>query len=332
MIAQSLGLAIVPDMTDHRTSPAILGLGTLVVDHVMLLPGALRPDGKHEATAHLHQVGGPVPTALVLLRRWGWTAGFLGAWGDDAHGAFIAADLQREGVDLRWANTVLGGRTGFAHVWVDTVSRTRTIAYHRGTCGDHAPSPAVIDWAGVRLLHLDGRPREPALTLAREAKRRGLLVSLDAGSAKPGFDSLLPEVDLLNASASFASAYTDTTEPAAAARALRRLGPSWVTVTRGGDGAVMACPEGLFEQSAFPVEAVDTTGAGDVFCGAMLHGRLSGWSPARSLRTACAAAALKCTGLGNRNSLPNLEAVASVASCPMPPNPPPPARGSPKNP
>jgi sugar/nucleoside kinase (ribokinase family) len=87
---------------------------------------------------------------------------------------------------------------------------------------------------------------------------------------------------------------------------LLEMGPQEVTVTSGEDGALFASAAGVLRQAAFPVEAVDTNGAGDVFAGAMIFASMQGWDPRRRLRFACAASALKCRGLGNRDALPGL--------------------------
>jgi ribokinase len=99
----------------------------------------------------------------------------------------------------------------------------------------------------------------------------------------------------------------------AAAQRLRALGPPVVVVTEGEDGCWCASPEGDFHVPACPVQAVDTTGAGDVFHGAFLFGRAQGWDLRRALRVASAVAALKCRALGGRVGIPTLdEALALV--------------------
>ena len=71
----------------------------------------------------------------------------------------------------------------------------------------------------------------------------------------------------------------------------------------------MGTAETIVEAEAFEVETVDTCGAGDVFCGAVIHGMLEQWSPAGVLEFAMAAAALKCQRMGNREALPSLDQV-----------------------
>ena len=302
-------------MTRARTPNRVevLGLGNIVVDHLVTLAAPLQPDTKHLIGTDQLQVGGPVPTALVLLSRWGLRTAFIGAWSDDAHGRLIEEDLAREGVDLTLAVRAVNGRTGFAHVWIDPHQATRTIAYRHAEAA-WADGPAGrFPHPPPRLLHLDGWPQEPAMAWANAMHENGGLVSLDTGSVKPGIEALLRRVDLLNVSIRFVHDFLDIDDAEAAARQLHAMGPRWVTVTAGCEGAWLAAGNGVTHCPAFPVDAVDTTGAGDVFAGAMLYGFLAAWSPEAALRMAGAAAALKCTRLGNRDALPDLDAARRLA-------------------
>lgn len=295
----------------------IVGLGTVVVDQVVRLAGPLTIDAKHPVAGTHTQVGGPVPTALVLLQRWGMTTSFIGGWGDDAHGALIDEDLIREQVDTAHAHRVPGGETGYAQVWLDGVHATRTIAFRRSTLSWDAWSPEAILVQDVRAIHLDGWPAEPARALAAHAKAHGCLISMDTGSVKPGMASLLPLVDVLNVSVRFLPQWFDEPlTPPDAIRVLRGLGPTCVTVTDGKNGAWIGGPDGVYHQPAYPVTSDDTTGAGDIFSGALLYAVLQGWPEEQRVRFASAAAALKCRTLGNRDALPTLAAVRNLAAKP----------------
>lgn len=99
---------------------------------------------------------------------------------------------------------------------------------------------------------------------------------------------------------------------------LLALGPRMVTVTRGAAGALLATAGGVVKRPAFPVQALDTTGAGDTFCGGLIHGLLSAWTPEKILTFAMAAAAAKCRQIGNRQALPTLAEVEQMQRLPMP--------------
>ena len=98
-----------------------------------------------------------------------------------------------------------------------------------------------------------------------------------------------------------------------ACRALRARGARAVIVTLGEEGAVFSNDEhdGVHVAS-FGVPVVDTTAAGDAFCGALAASISRGVDLARSVRFACAAGALACTTLGAEPSLPSREAIAAL--------------------
>lgn len=295
---------------------AVLGLGHVVVDHVVWLPAYPAVDSKINILCSRIQVGGPVPTALVLLARWGLPVRFLGVIGDDPDGQRIVADLQREGVDATAIVRRQGMQTGFAHVWVEQGTGRRTVASYRPDCPVQPDELPKSLWDDTRLLHLDGWPGETSVEAAAIARAREIPVSLDAGSVRPGMDRLLPLVDVLTAPERFARDFCQTDDVDAAARALLAIGPHTVYLTRDAEGArawtraePLSTEAGMWTQPALGISPVDTNGAGDTFAGAVLYGTLNGWPVAKTLQAACVAAGLKCTRAGNREALPALSDV-----------------------
>ena len=82
------------------------------------------------------------------------------------------------------------------------------------------------------------------------------------------------------------------------------MGPLWAGRTMGEKGAQMLAEGKFFAHPGFAVEAIDTTGAGDVFHAGMAHAILEGQGPSQALATACALAAISVTALGGRTALP----------------------------
>lgn len=293
---------------EHR-SFSIFGLGTVLVDHQVVMAGLPEADTKGEVITDRYQVGGPVPTALALLRRLGMEATFLGRWAADPFGAMIEDDLRAHGVEFAPPPDLADSRTGFAHVWVEHGTGRRSIAAYRGS---HPVDPAHVAPAEVgthQALHLDGWSGEAAIVAAKAMRSHGGAVFLDLGSPKPHLDALLRHVDFLNCPARLIPQVFGTDDLVAGARQFLEMGPREVTVTSGEDGALFVSKDGVIAQPAFPVEAVDTNGAGDVFAGAMIFASMQGWVPKRRLRFASAASALKCQGLGNRDALPSFREI-----------------------
>ena len=160
------------------------------------------------------------------------------------------------------------------------------------------------------LLQLE-IPVDTALAAAVLARDRGASVVLNCAPmpADPAqVRSLLAAVDVLVVNESEAGALLDGPMPeqvsawCAAAQRLRDRGPEAVVITLGARGAVAASSEGTFHQPAFFVDAVDTTGAGDSFCGALAVGLASAQPLSRAVERACAAGALAATRHGAQAS------------------------------
>jgi ribokinase len=133
---------------------------------------------------------------------------------------------------------------------------------------------------------------------------------LDGGTFRSGTADLLPLIDHLVVSEKFALQAGGGNEPRRALEKLLRHGAQAVTVTVGERGSHTLSREGEeFHQQAFPMDAVDTTGCGDVFHGGYIYGLLQGWELRRTVRFAAACAALKTRALGGRTAIPTLAEV-----------------------
>jgi ribokinase len=114
-------------------------------------------------------------------------------------------------------------------------------------------------------------------------------------------------VDVLIASERFADPLLGPgAPPEEALKALYALGPGEVVVTLGREGSMGWNGREIYRQKAFPVHAVDTTGAGDVYHGAYIYGLLQGWSLPDCMRFASAVSAIKCRQIGARKGIPRL--------------------------
>jgi sugar/nucleoside kinase (ribokinase family) len=280
-------------------------VGNVVIDHLVVLPGHPEADTKTAVVSDHMQVGGPVPTALALLSRFGHPCSFIGSWSSDAFGSFIEADFHREEIDTQFCLRRNRGRTGFAHVWVDQQTAARTIAHHRTSEFVEPDEITEEPFQTAKALHLDGWPGETAIKAAELAGQHGCQVFLDTGSPKPGMEQLIRKVDVLNCPRRFLYQFLGTHDIRSGVQQLLNMGPTMVTVTSGNEGAVLATRDEWIERPAYKVEVCDTTGAGDVFCGGLIHAVLEKRPLEQTLAFAMAAAALKCKGIGNRAALPD---------------------------
>ena len=280
----------------------ILGIGTVVVDHVIELPCFPTEDTKVEVAGEWKQVGGPVPVALSTAAFYGASTGFLGRWGNDAAGNKIRQTLLNRSIDVSFSSSADDWASGFAHVWVDSSTGSRTIAYSRG----NFPLPNERDITDamlkhVQILHLDGWAGDAAIKAATIVKRDGGTVVLDAGSVKPRLNELLPLVDVLIASKLFRKSQFGSSDTSS--EQLRSLGAPNIITTDGANGATWFTSEGEIHEPAIPIAAIDTNGAGDIFSGCILHALRTQLPPQKAIQFANKVAGYACTQKGN-HSLP----------------------------
>lgn len=289
----------------------VIGLGQASLDYLGRLPYFPDEDLKVELQDIQVQCGGPASTAMVALSRLGVKATFIGSISDDPIGVEIKKGLKEAGLNSSGLKISPDFTSQFAFITVNAKSGARTIFWHRGTAPPLKPEDINLDrFSKAKILHLDGLMIEASLEAARQAKELGIKVVLDAGTMRKGSKDLVSLVNTLIASEGFAHPLLDDdTSPQKSIEALRELGPDDVVITLGSKGSVGWNGRQWFEQKAYPVRAVDTTGAGDVYHGAYVYGLLKDWDMGQCMRFASAVAAIKCKMIGARQGIPSIEEV-----------------------
>lgn len=284
-----------------------VGLGLNSVDLLCLVDRFPEFNTKGALREVSRQGGGQAATAMAALARLGMKTAYIGAVGDDEEGAFSLESLRGEGVNVEGVAVQPGRASQFAVIIVqregDGEERGgRTIMWRREVMlGPEEVSENIVK--SGRVLHLDGHSIEAEIKAARWAQEAGIPVSFDAERVLPGTEELVSLTDHLVASEDFPAAFTGLDEPAAALRKIRSAGPRVAAMTLGSRGALAYDGERFYESPGFPVEAVDTTGAGDVFHAGYLYGILQEFDLPRTLQFANAVAALSCRNLGGRAGL-----------------------------
>ncbi len=296
---------------------SVTGVGTAVVDYIGVVDHFPGPDTQIELQTFSKQTGGNVATAMVTLARLGAKACFLGKFGDDDLGKTAHSDLSTKGVDLSGSHIEADGSMGFAFIIVEAGTGRRTILWTAQ--GKSHLQAAELDRESIlrsRYLHLDHYSMEAALAAARIAKEANVQVVLDAESVEPKIEELLSYVDVLIVCAAFAYEYTDAANCDDALLSLFEKTPAHtVAITAGEQGSFCKTIHETHRQPAFPIDAVDTTGCGDVYHGAFIYGLMQDWPISRIAEFASAAAALNCRGLGGQSAIPDRHEIdAFIAS------------------
>ncbi len=290
---------------------AVVGLGHATMDYIGRVPKLAEWDADSTfMTEFATGPGGMTCTAMVAAQRLGAEASLIAIVGDDPQGGQVIETLHREGV-----------RTDLVRVSKDTTTQCTIILVKEAT-GQRAMmtkmgpnvDPVLTDadrerMARAKVLHVDGHHVPVAVEAARWARQDWVLVTMDGTRLSPGIEELVAQVDYLITNASFPEMFTTMGDYDQAARRLLEVGPSAVVVTLGESGSHTWVKRRSFHTPAFPVDVVDTTGAGDVFHGAYVYGLARGWDVEYVAEFASAVAAMKCRQLGGQKGIPRLAEV-----------------------
>lgn len=286
----------------------IVGVGLATVDLISVAP---RMDERMvELSMFSMQGGGAAANSLATAAILGAKTRFFGRMGDDQFGRFVLAGLKDMNVDTSMASVERGKLSPISLVQIDELTRRRKILFTRGDTTPLSPRDLprrLLD--GASLLCIDGY--QPALqaVVAEKARAKGITVVLNANHLVGGMGELLALSDIVIGSERFASEFAPSDDVEESLREIIRIGPRVAVITLGDSGAVGLEGTKLVQQEAIDVFVADTTGAGDVFCGAFAHGMMQRWPLEKALPFANAAAGLTCRSLGAQSGLPSLAEV-----------------------
>lgn len=279
----------------------IVGLGACVYDTLITCDSYPTEDTKLRAQKIFVSGGGPVGNALVVISKLGVNAQAIGTLADDGAGKYLIDDFNKYGVNTD-AVTIQKDATSFvSYILLSTENKTRTCVFDRGTVLDNPETVNLKAIDDAYILHLDGNYLKSAIHVAKYAKQKGVLVSLDAGGLYAGIDELLPYVDILIPSAEFSKGFTKKQTIIEAMEKLNELySPKVLVVTDGSNGGYYLSDGKINHYDSIKVNAVDTNGAGDTFHGAFLVAYCDDLSIKESCDFASAVSAYKCTHNGAR--------------------------------
>jgi ribokinase len=297
--------------------PRILVVGSANVDFTVAVDRLPAPGETVSGGTLLVVHGGKGANQAVAASRLGAEVRFVGCVGRDPSGADVRSALARDRVDTTGLVDCDEAATGTALIVVDDRGRNQ-IAVAPGANWRLMPSAiaareADFAWAEVLLCQLE-TPMDTVLAALRSARRHGVLTMLNPAPVRALDSAVWPLVDCLTPNEGEAERLTgatiaDAEGPARAARELVARGAGTVVVTLGERGAVARGRLGDVDVPALQVEAVDTTGAGDAFNGALAVAIARRLDFRTALEFASVAAGLTCTRRGARPSLPTLAAV-----------------------
>ncbi|MCY3720968.1 MAG: sugar kinase [Candidatus Poribacteria bacterium] len=303
----------------------VLSLGIYVVDVLGRPIDEFPEKGKLVLFDELEiHTGGCANNTAIALTRLGLSAGAMGKVGTDAFGDLILQKLRDNGVDTVGMQQDPGSSTSFTFVAVASDGE-RTFYHYIGANGELCE--ADLDWEVIKsakILHIAGAlvmPRfdgAPMANVLQKAKTLGIITSLDTAYDATGkwmetLEPCLPYVDMFMPSIVEAQYLTGLSDAREIAQFLRRnYGIHTIAIKMGEDGSYVSTPEREHFASAYPVTAVDATGAGDAYVAGFLAGTLMGWDLKATAELASATGAACVTAIGTTAGIQNLEETLKI--------------------
>lgn len=275
----------------------VVVVGSLNLDLVARTPRIPNPGETVQGTDYAELPGGKGLNQAVAAARAGAGVAMVGAVGDDAAGATLREVARRDGVDDRWITTVTGVPTGRALIAVDDAAENSIVVVPGANAHvelTELPRSRVV----LAQLEID-----PAVVVAafRLARRHGATTVLNPAPAERVPSELLGLADIVVPN-------EHELDVLGGRSALAAAGVRTLVVTRGAAGAELVDGEDPTAPSRhvepFPVRPVDTTGAGDAFCGGLVARLAAGDELTQALLYAAANGALATTRPGAVPSLP----------------------------
>jgi ribokinase len=275
---------------------AIYTLGSINIDHVYQVPHLAKPGETLAATSYTKGLGGKGANQSVAASKAGAKVFLIGAIGPDS--TWVLDELNHYGVNTS-SVLHLTTATGHAIIQVDPAAENNIILYP-------GANRQITDAHATRAL-ASARPND-LLLVQNETSAQSATIRL---AADMGLRVLYTPAPFDLAPLQLAIPYAhlllmNAGEAAEMTRALGGLPDCDVIITKGADGAEWHSPKtSPLSIPSFPVNPIDTTGAGDCFAGFIAATLDAGLAPEHALRRASAAAALQVTRKGAAAAMPN---------------------------
>ena len=290
----------------------ILVIGSSNTDMIIRVPHIPRPGETILGGTFSMAPGGKGANQAVAAARAGGHVTFVACVGNDIFGRQALRNFEADGIDTRFVERDSSAPSGVALINVaddgENAISVASGANARLMAEDIRKAAAAFDGADIVLMQLE-TPLETVRTAAEMANARGIPVILNPAPARELDGGILKNVTILNPNEFEAEILTGikvatASDAGLAAAALRARGPRAVVITLGEKGCFAAADDFEGRIPAFQVRPVDSTGAGDVFNGALAVALAEQMELVEALRFASAAAALSVTKLGAQPSAP----------------------------
>jgi ribokinase len=289
-------------------------IGSVNADIVLRVESLPGPGATVRAGPPVRSGGGKGANAAVAAARDAAEVLLVAAVGRDADGLSSLDELRRDGVDTSAVAVLDGQPTGGAVICVDAAGENFVIV-SAGANAALTSRHVESGLAGLRATDVCTVnfeiPEAAVIACLHAARAYGVRVLLNPSPVRPLPAEAFSDDVILVLNAGELEALTEAEDLERRVAQLRAQGCGAVVVTLGSEGVHISA-DGDRRVAAFPVRAVDTTGAGDTFLGVLAGATASGATLDAAVTRAAAAAALATTAVGARAAMPCREAIDAL--------------------
>ncbi|HEX6119044.1 MAG TPA: PfkB family carbohydrate kinase [Dongiaceae bacterium] len=295
-------------------APFVIVVGNCTVDLSFAVPRFPKAGETLLALERHVDLGGKGANQAMVAHRFGIETLLAAPIGRDAEGDWACAQLAAEGLPpagIQRTDTA----TDQSIIYVTPDGENSIVSSHR------AAAQATADWAtaviaaapaGAHLLMQGNLSLATTCAALGAARARGLPTIMNPAPIQYAYDKVFPLTDLVVLNEIEAVELGRRSDPIAAGQAIQDGGVATVIVTLGADGAVLIAGEAPIRFPAPRVAAVDSVGAGDVFCGALAACHARDMAIATAIQIAIEAASLAVTRRGTQASFPSAAEAAAI--------------------
>lgn len=292
---------------------SILCIGQTAYDITMPIQEAFIENQKYCVHDKLECLGGPAANAAYLCAKWKAETILITRLGKDAYGKKIIEDFNAIGINTDYMIYPDGFETPLSLIINNQSNGSRTIFNHPGKLNK---VDIIFPSTKIDVILVDGHELEISLEAIK--KYPEAISILDAGTCKASTVELAKVVDYLVCSQDFAKQYiqrecdlSDTNQQVDIMSQLKKLNKQNVIITLGENGLLYEA-DGIKHLPAYRVNAIDTTGAGDVFHGSFAYAMYKKMDLLEALKLASMSSAISVTRLGSQPSIPSYEEVTEA--------------------
>lgn len=279
-------------------------VGITVLDRIQRVANLPTTGGKYVAKDYFEVGGGPAATAAVAVAKLGHPVDFIGRVGQDGVADTMLTELASYGVGIDKAVHINGASSAFSAVLVDDEGERMIINYQDPSLSRDPKPLESVDFSQYQTVLTDVRWPEGAKFALEQAKRYSIPSVLDADVAPDPIEDLVKLADHVAFSEPGLEKFTGSNDPIEGLKLAQKQTDGKVYVTVGSKGCYWLENGEVCHEPVIKVDVVDTTGAGDVFHGALAVAVAESKQSRESIVFSNTVAALKCTKRGGREGIP----------------------------